>query len=271
MSGVPFHFDHAYVVPAYGDSPHLDACLASLVAQHLASPIIVSASVPGARLEETATRYGARYLLHGPNRSIGHDWNTAVDAAGTEWVTIAHQDDVYLPGFGQAVASAVRESPDALLISTDYAELLGDLVRNGTPLLRIKRTLIELAYLGRREISGRGARRRLLRFGCPISCPTVTFSRQRSGLHFDEHMRTNLDWDAWVRLTELQGTFVHLRRPLVQHRIHPDSETSVGVRSGIRAREDLEMFSRFWPGPVARLIALAYGASYHAPLPGSRT
>jgi glycosyltransferase involved in cell wall biosynthesis len=265
MNQKSLHFDHTYVVPAYGESPHLEACLASLNTQRMRSPIIVSASRPAPGLEKTAERYGAAYKMHGPNRGIGHDWNAAVEAAESEWVTIAHQDDIYLPDFGHRVAAALEKSPHALLVSTDYAERREHTVLDSTTLLRIKRALIELAYLGRREINTRGARRRLLRFGCPISCPTVTFSKARCRLRFDESMRTNLDWDAWARLSEQPGAFVHLRQILVQHRIHPESETSAGVLSGIRAQEDLAMFSRFWPAPVARLIAIAYGASYHAP------
>jgi len=255
--------DHVYVVPAFGDSPHLEACLASLASQQRASPVVVSASVPGRRLTEVAKHYGARCVVHGPNRGIGHDWNAAVDAAGADWVTIAHQDDVYLPEFGARVAAAVRKAPNALLVSTGYAELRGTQVRRHSLLLEIKRLLLAFGYLGRDEIAHTSAKRRLLRFGCSIACPTVTFSRTRTRLRFDEHMHTNLDWEAWTRVAELDGSFVHLPQILMLHRVHPDSETSAGLLSGARASEDLEMFTRFWPLPIARLIAHLYALSYH--------
>lgn len=264
MSATAAPIDHAYVVPAFGDSPHLEACLASLAAQTRPSAIVVSTSTPGAHGRRLAQRYGARYCEHGPNRGIGHDWNAALDRVDADWVTLAHQDDIYLPGYGQAVEDAIRASGRALLVSTDYAELSGDTLRPRSRLLAIKRMLIETGYLGRTQIASRRARRRMLRLGCPIACPSVTFSTRRTGLRFDEHMRTNLDWDAWTRLADLEGTFVHVRKILMHHRVHEASETSAGIRSGIRAREDLDMFRRFWPAPVAQLVARAYALSYQS-------
>ncbi|WP_454259129.1 hypothetical protein [Pseudoxanthomonas mexicana] len=46
------------------------------------------------------------------------------------------------------------------------------------------------------------------------------------------------------------------------HRIHAGSETSDGVRAGVRAREDLAMFQRVWPAPIARVLAHLYAVSY---------
>lgn len=262
MSARPFAVDHAYVVPAFGESPHLEACLSSLAAQTRPSPIVVSTSTPRPHIERLAHRYGARYCEHGPNKGIGHDWNAALDRVETDWVTIAHQDDIYLSGYGQAIEDAIRSSSDVLLVSTDYAELSGDEIRSNSRLLAVKKILIEMGYLGRGRIASRGARRRMLSLGCPIACPAVSFSKTRTGLRFDENMRTNLDWDAWTRLADLEGAFVHVRKALIHHRVHDGSETSAGIKSGARAREDLDMFNRFWPPAVAGLIARAYALSY---------
>lgn len=252
---------HAYVVPAYGDSPYLDACLASLAAQRHPSPVIVSASKPGPRVRALADRHGVRYVEHDTETGIGRDWNKALAATNAQWVTLAHQDDVYLPEFGERVLAAARRVPEALLISTDYAELVGQDVRNWTPRLIVKRILIEVGYLGRPRVSRAGAKRRLLRFGCPIACPAVTL-RASSVPGFDERMRTNLDWDAWLRLSGIPGSFAHIRTVLMHHRIHAGAETSEGLRSGVRAQEDLEMFSRLWPAPIARALTRLYALGY---------
>jgi glycosyltransferase involved in cell wall biosynthesis len=90
-------------VLAYGASTYLDECLASLAAQTVRIPVVVSTSTPFPGLEHVCERHGARLQVHGPNQGISHDWNVAYASATTDWVTLAHQDDIYDP--------AARPSP----------------------------------------------------------------------------------------------------------------------------------------------------------------
>lgn len=255
---------HAFVVPAYGRSPHLAACLASLREQRHRSPILVCTSTPCDGLAEVVASFDARLIVHGPNRGIGHDWNQALRHADADWVTLAHQDDVYLSEFAQATLHAIGRHPDALLVLTGYGELLGEQTRLWTPMLAIKRLMLELGFLGRESVSSVGAKRRPLRFGCPIPCPSVTLRRTGEASWFREDLRLNLDWDAWLRLSLQPGAFVYLRNTLMLHRIHAGSETSDGVRDGRRAQEDRMMFQSLWPGPIAALLTRVYAASYEA-------
>lgn len=254
--------DHSFVVPVYGRSPHLVDCLTSLRSQSVHSPIVLASSTPFDGLDDIAETHGAKLVLHGPNRGIGRDWNAAVDAAETAWVTIAHQDDVYLPDFSAEVTGAIAANPDANLVFTDYAELYDDRPRIGTPMLRIKKALLELGFLGRARITRTGPKKRLLRFGCPIPCPAVTLNRATSRLQFDEQLKVDLDWDAWIQMADQGGSFCYVRKVLMHHRIHGGSETTAGIRAGIRAAEDLRMFESMWPRPLARVLARAYSMSY---------
>ena len=45
------------------------------------------------------------------------------------------------------------------------------------------------------------------------------------------------------------------------HRIHEDSATSSYIEDNTRANEDLELFRRFWPSPIAKIISRAYSSS----------
>lgn len=258
---------HCFVVPAYGHSPHLRDCLESLRGQLQPSAIVVCSSTPFDGIEQVAAAYGAQLVVHQPNRGIGHDWNVALEAAGSRWVTVAHQDDVYLPSFSTDVMECARCYPDASVIFTDYRELLDDQPQPVGSLLKIKKVLLEIGFLGRRYISRKGPKTRLLRFGCPIPCPAVTFSPRVSGHRFDETLKVNLDWDAWIRLAHYNGGFGYVRKVLMHHRIHPTSETSAGIRDGTRATEDREMFRKLWPAPVADILARAYARSYRYGLP----
>ena len=83
-------------------------------------------------------------------------------------------------------------------------------------------------------------------------------------MRFSEDLKVNLDWEAWLRLAGKEGAFVYARERLMLHRIHGTSETSEGIRAGVRAEEDRMMFEALWPLPVARVLARAYSLSYQS-------
>ncbi|MGV8932959.1 MAG: glycosyltransferase family A protein [Luteimonas sp.] len=262
-SGVRPDMRHTFVVPAYGQSPHLRACLDSLSRQTQPSAIVIATSTPHDGLASIAQAFGARLAVHAPNAGIGADWNFALAQARTPWVTLAHQDDVYLPTFTHKTLALADAHPSASLVLTGYAELLGDTTRASTPMLRIKRALLELGFLGRDAVARRGAKLRLLRFGCPIPCPSVSLNLAALGrVRFRDDLQVNLDWDAWRQLALRDGAFAYAREPLMLHRIHAASETSAAIAQGVRAAEDRMMFEALWPRPIARLLARAYTLSY---------
>lgn len=255
---------HTFVVPAYGRSPHLRDCLASLQAQTRRSSVVVTTPTPYEGLDALVADHGATLVVNPQGGGIGRDWNFALAQTRTPWVTLAHQDDLYLPGFAETTLALAEATPDATLVLTGYAELAGARVRAHTSMLWIKRLLLELGFFGRRSVASAAGKRRLLRFGCPIPCPSVTLRLDRHGVRFREDLKVNLDWDAWLRLAASPGAFAYSRQRLLLHRIHGDSETSAGVRGGARAREDLMLFESLWPKPVARLLARGYARSYDA-------
>lgn len=253
---------HSFVLPAYGRSPYLRDCLESLRSQSLRSALIITTSTPFDGLNEIAREFGAELVTHSPNAGIGRDWNFAISRVRTPWVTIAHQDDIYLPDFTAKTMQAATEHPGATLVCTAYSDIVEGTVRPTTSQSFMKRTLSEIGFLGRRAIETRSAKHRLLRFGCPISCPTVTLRITEGAIQFREDLDTNLDWEAWLRLADRPGAFVYIRERLLLCRIHSMSGSSNGIRSGARAQEDLMMFQVFWPEPIARLIVGAYALSY---------
>jgi len=256
---------HAFVVAAYGRSPYLEACLESLAAQDVEVPRSVSTSTPFAGLDDLCARHGATLRVHGPNRGIGHDWNAAYAAADTDWVTLAHQDDVYEPGYTAFVRDRARAHADDRMIFSTYYELVDGARRPTVAMLRIKRVLLELGFMGASRITSRRRKRRVLRLGNPVSCPAVALNRRVLGdFRFRDDMKTNMDWVAWLDIADQPGGITLSRQPLVGHRIHPGSETSATIAGGERFREDVEVFRRLWPDPVARALASVYTRSYHS-------
>ena len=86
--------------------------------------------------------------------------------------------------------------------------------------------------------------------------------RMLGDFRFSERFASNLDWDAWERICRRRGWLAYVRAPLVSHRVHVDSQTSVALANEVRKREDLAMFRRFWPASLSWLISIAYRRGY---------
>lgn len=252
---------HSFIVPAYGESPYLESCLRSLRQQTEASEIAIATSTPNEYIALHAETYGIPIFENPVRNGIGSDWNFALGVANTPWVTLAHQDDVYLPRFAEMTIASVKRNPAASLVFCDYREIEGEEPRSVTSLIRIKKLLLELSFLGSSRAGTRFFKTNALRFGCAIPCPAVTIN-STTGLRFSQALKVDLDWDAWLDLATRPGDFVYVRESLMFHRVHKGSETTSAIGSGLRSREDEMMFCRMWPEPLARLLSTAYRASY---------
>lgn len=254
--------EHAFVAMAYGDSPFLPGCLASLRAQTLPCRILVSTSTPSPYIEAAARNAGADLLVNPERRGISADWNFALSATTARFVTLAHQDDLYRPAFLERTLALFAGAPDAAIAFTGYDEIDDEGGVTTSKISRVKH-LIEWATLGRLQ-AVRGARLKpFLAFGNPLPCSSVTFDRARLGdFAFSASFDSNLDWDAWCRLAEADATFARSAERLVGRRHNPLTATSALIASGRRQKEDLEMFRRIWPRPAADIIARLYRAGY---------
>jgi glycosyltransferase involved in cell wall biosynthesis len=254
--------DHAFVVPAYGDSPYLPACLDSLTAQTRASRILVTTSTPSAFIAECAAAAGAALIVNPQRGGIAADWNFALAAAQARYVTLAHQDDIYFPPFTAVSLDLLTGNPRAALAFTGYIEIDDHGAPTGSKISLVKHTLERLTLGGATEPSP-ARLRAFLSFGNPLPCSSVTFDLIRlTGFEFSGAFRSNLDWDAWLTLAEAGVAFVRTPQRLIGRRHNPLTATSALIREGVRAREDLAIFHRLWPGPLADLIAFAYRAGY---------
>jgi hypothetical protein len=254
---------HTFVVVAYGDSPHLDECLTSVVNQKAASSVVVATSTPSEHIVACAARHRVRVACNPEKKGIASDWNFGLQQAPLGLVTLAHQDDVYDAEFAAQTLELFGRRPDATLCFTGYEEISrGKRVRNSR-VLRTKEVLTWLVIGRRRVIDERWRRRLLLSFGSLIPCPSVTFNLDRLGeFGFSEDFSINLDWDAWWRLHSEDAPFLRVPHILMAHRVGDGTETTEGKRDGRRQREDARMFERVWPAPVAALLSLLYRSGY---------
>lgn len=253
--------NHTFAICAYKESIYLEDCVKSLVNQELPSKIIMITSTPNEHIRKISEQYSIPLYVNEGENGIVQDWNYAYKMADTKYVTLAHQDDVYLPHYTSEIMKLEKEAKNPLIVFTDYGELREDNAVEHNNLLRIKRMMLfplRFAILWNSKF----VRRRILSLGNPICCPAVTFVKDNLPEKvFSVGFRSNEDWEAWEMLSKMKGAFAYSRTIGMYHRIHEGSETSVIIGDNARSKEDFVMYCKFWPHPIAKLLTKFYSSS----------
>ncbi len=249
---------HTFVICAYKESPYLEECICSLHNQSVRSRVIMTTATPCAFLDRICEKYGIPLFINPDGGEISKDWNYGMKCANTKLVTIAHQDDIYEPDYLKTVLENFQRAEKPLIAFTDYGELRNGKKTEHTHLLRTKEMML---YLLRYRVfwKSRFIRRRILSLGSAICCPSVTYVKDNlSDTIFMEGYRSDLDWQAWERISARKGSFVYCPSILMYHRIHEESATTRILGDHDRTKEDYEMFCCFWPKCVARILIHFY-------------
>ena len=252
---------HIFAVPAFGEPRWLERCVLSLQRQTVLSAIVITTSTPNSHIASVAQQCGVPLVVNPRAAGIASDWNFALDQAETGWVTLAHQDDWYEPGYVEACLAAAATITRPSLVFTSATETVDGDTRT---LLntRVKRMISGSVFLGGRSIDAAWRKRLLLSFGNPIPCPSVMINRDEApDFRFPEGWKSNLDWRAWCELAGKPGPFVYIAKPLVHRTMHRDAETTRALAD--RAIEDARMFRELWPAPIAAALNFLYAPSRH--------
>ena len=249
---------HTFVVCAYQESPYLDECIRSLLSQTKKSKIIIVTSTPNTYIKSTAEKYKLELYINNGTGGITQDWNFGYSCADSDYITIAHQDDVYDENYLETALRCLDRSKHPLIFFSDYYEIREGEKVSRNSLLLVKRIMLFPLRAGFTHGS-RWVRRRILSFGSPICCPAVTFCRNNlPPVIFLNHYRACEDWEAWESISRLKGDFLYSPNRLMGHRIHNDSETSSSIQDHVRTNEEFEMFCKFWPEWIARILSGFY-------------
>ncbi len=248
--------NHTFVVTAYKESKYLEECIKSLKNQTVKSNIIMSTSTPNEYINKLAEKYGIELYINTGERGIGQDWNYGISNVKTDYVTVAHQDDIYKENYLEEIVNYLEKGKDFVIAFTDYRE-----IKNGeeiplTKNLKIKKILLfPLRFFKKSKF----IKRRVLSLGSPICCPSVTVNKKITGENpYKTELKCDLDWDTWDKMTKYKGKFLYIPKELMCHRIHEESETSNLIENNIRLEEDLLMLKRYWPNPIAKFIMKFY-------------
>lgn len=252
-----------FVVPAFGESPYLEDCLQSLLNQSIKVDIVITSHRENQLLISLSKKYSIPLLINEKGGSISRDWDFALKASPNSLVTLAHQDDLYHSEYAESMLIFFNKNENCAIAFTDLHELINGTLFNNNKRELIKKILRKLAYTRLSIIDNKIRFRVLLGLGCTIPCPTVTYNMKViGGFSFSDLYTVNLDWDAWYRLAKKNSPIGYIRRSLVTHRIHADAETQKGILEKRREKEDLMLFIRFWPKPIAKLLLSLYRLSY---------
>lgn len=250
---------HSFVICAYKESPYLEACIQSLKKQSVRSNIMIATSTPNKWIERCGAKYQIPVIVNQGQGGIAQDWNFAYQQCDSDYVTIAHQDDIYFEQYTEKILKHMED--DDIIAFSNYEEIReGSLVSNNRNLLIKKIMLFPLGFPFFQTCPW--IRRRVLSFGNPICCPAVTYAKKNLDENlFQVNFRSNVDWETWERLSRKKGRFRYVSQPLMGHRIHEGSETTATIQEKLRTIEDFEMFCKFWPKPIAKLLTRLYASS----------
>jgi len=251
--------NHTFVICAYKEVPYLDNCVKSLKEQSVKSDIIISTSTPNDFIKSIAEKYDVKLAINPISKGHIDDFNFAYKQAKTKYVTLCHQDDIYHYKFAEETVNKMEKSNKPIIAFTNYYELRNEKTIKRNALLIVKR-LINFPL----RIFKKSKRIRLftLSLGNAISAPTVTYNKEIVSKPIKESsLKSNIDWDTWIDLAKKGGSFIYINKPLMSRRIHEMSTTTEVIENNIKKEEDLEIFSRFWPKRIAKILVRIYSSS----------
>lgn len=248
--------NHTFAICAYKESQYLEECIKSLQNQTIKSNIIMATSTPNDHIKNLAEKYNIELFINDGEKGIGQDWNFAVSKTNTDYVTVAHQDDIYNPDYLEEIVKYLNKNKDFVIAFSDYREIKNGETIKLTKNLKIKKVLLFPLKIFKKS---RFIKRRVLSLGSSICCPSVTVNTRITGKRpYKTDLKCNLDWDTWFEMTKYNEKFLYINKELMKHRIHENSETSNSIENNVRLEEDLLMLNKFWPKPIAKFIMKFY-------------
>lgn len=215
------------IIPIYNGADTLNATLESLIGQGDASIEVLAVdqcSSDGSRqiLEDFSKRFPITIIDAPKSTNWMANTNIGLRAASAPFVTMLHQDDMWLPGRVDALLGLARKYPDAelWLHPAWFMDSKNCLVGAFGP-----------AFGGReRLIEGNDAMRALI-VQNSIAIPAAMFRRvtalKLGGL--SEDLWYTADWDFWLKLADA-GSVAWMPRKLAAFRVHENSQTVKGSR-----------------------------------------
>lgn len=250
--------NHTFVVLAYKESEYLEECIKSVLNQSVKTNVVIATSTPNEYITMLAKKYNLDIIVNDNSKGIGYDFDFAINCANSKLVTVSHQDDIYDYKYAEYILEYYNKYKDATIIFPNYYEIKNGQKITNSVNLKIKRFLL-LSLLINKINKYKFIKRNSLRFGTAIGCPSVTFVKDNvPSKIFQCEMKCDIDWFGWEKLSKQKGRFVYIPKYLMGHRIHCDSTTTEIIQNNVRVKEDYQMFLKFWPKSIAKILTFFY-------------
>ena len=259
-------FTHMWAITAHGSSAYLEKCVKSIVNQTVKSKIAIFTATDNKLIRAVARKYDIPVIVRTGEDVLRYNWNFAYNNSDADWVTIAHQDDMYREDYVEKLLKLVENKRDATLFFTDYLPFGGNIkgaMRNRN-IQRLIKLPLKIPCLTNKIL----CKRSILSLGNAICCPTVSYNKSILGQDIylwgnNDIIKNNIDWELFLKVAEIEGRFVYCPEPLLQYRIHNESVTSSYMENNVRVKEDIYILEQCWPRWIARILILFYKKSYN--------
>lgn len=268
---------HTFAICAYQESPYLEDCIRSVMRQSEQTKVILCTSTPNSYIKKLVKKYNIPFFVRDGESDIQADWNFAYEQADTEYVTIAHQDDIYHKDYAKYMLDRFAKNPDTLIAMTDYKIINEKNQARGDVSLLIKQILklpLRLPFCADKKCVKLGVQS----LGNAICCPSVCYHKSLIQTEqikqkgngelipslFQSEMKYALDWDTFYELAKLPGRFSYISKMLFYYRMHDGTTTKKCLKDNRKTKEEIEMFSKFWPDWIVKVIMKGYKLSYRS-------
>lgn len=226
-----------FVMPLYNGARHLREAIASIVQQGARLICVDDASTDDSA---AIVRECGVELVQNPTRlGLAGNWNRCVELVTTPAFVLAHQDDVYEPGYAAMMLPLLESHPRAFLAHCKTTSIDGEGRTVTTPAARYKESLWprEDPY----EEDTAGGIPRLAR-GNFIVAPSVIFrtTAVRAIGPFSP-LQFVTDWEYWFRGLLAGYTIAGTQQRLVRFRRHEGTATRATERTMERYREEIAL------------------------------
>jgi glycosyltransferase involved in cell wall biosynthesis len=256
------NISHTFVICAYKESEYLEDMVRSIMAQTVSSKVLMTTSTPNAYIRNIADKYHIELKVRDGRPDIRDDWNFAYNSAETEWVTLAHQDDMYSLDYVAEMVKKLNDTPDAIAFLTDYIPIKHNSIGSRDENSKIRRFL-RRPLLNQRMARSPFWKKEILAFGNSICCPSVTYHKSVLGpSFFTTDLKYNIDWDTFLKFSKIKGSIAYVDKPLTFYRISDEATSAAWIKNHTREREDRILFSKFWPKWFVNFIMIFYVKAY---------
>ncbi len=253
---------HVFAVCAYKVSPYLESCIQSLKRQSVPASIIICTSTPNKHIEDLAMKYDLPCFIREGQSDIQEDWNFAYDNAQGEYVTIAHQDDIYHSEYLRELLKQLDKHPDTLIAMTDYRIINQNQEVRWEASLLIKQ-ILKLPLRVSTFANKKAVKTVVQAFGNSICCPSVCYHKSVLGDNvFHSNYKYALDWETYYEIAKQEGRFTYIPKELFYYRIHDGATSKACLVNHMKTEEELEMFRKFWPEWFVQILMHFYKLSY---------